>query len=502
LYRQAPSAQVVLWFPRGYFLIFSGRFCRFAINKQRFRTVRDRIFIDHDFHDVLLVRQFVHHVEQRVFQDGPQASGTGLARQCFFRNRVQCGRTDFQFRAFHFQQFRILLDQRILRLDQDLDQRLFRQFAQGGDDRQAADEFRDQAELDQVFRLGFEQDFAVRALALALHAGGEADAALFRTVLNDLGEAVEGAAADEHDVGRVDLDEVLVRMLAPALGRYRGHGAFDQFQQGLLDALARDVAGNRRVVGLARNLVDLVDVDDTALGLFDFVVAALQQLLDDVLDVLAHVARFGQRGGVGDDERHIQHARQGLGQQGFTRTGRTDEQDVALGQLDVVLLAEVLEALVMVVHRHRKNALGGLLPDHVLVEQFGDLVRRRQVGLGARHRFHVRSLVADDVVAQVDALVADEDRRSRDELFDLVLTLAAKRAVQKLFAAGGFFVRHGGQVSSKYWKYIANITGMRGRDNACVHHHATRNKKQTPERVCARAFFKQHLVVAQALGDA
>jgi len=33
-----------------------------------------------------------------------------------------------------------------------------------------------------------------------------------------------------------------------------------------LHALARDVAGNRGVVGLAADLVDLVDIDDTALG--------------------------------------------------------------------------------------------------------------------------------------------------------------------------------------------------------------------------------------------
>jgi hypothetical protein len=56
----------------------------------------------------------------------------------------RAGRPDgFPVRAFHVQQLRILLDQRVLRLDQDLDQRLFGQFAQRGDDRQAADQFRE-----------------------------------------------------------------------------------------------------------------------------------------------------------------------------------------------------------------------------------------------------------------------------------------------------------------------------------------------------------------------
>ncbi len=147
----------------------------------------------------------------------------------------------------------------------------------------------------------------------------------------------ERAAADEQDVGGVDLQELLLRMLAPALRRHRGDGALDELQQRLLHALARDVARDRRVVGLARDLVDLVDVDDAGLRLLDVVVALLQQLLDDVLDVLADVAGLGERRGIGDRERHIQQPRQRLGQQRLAAAGRADQQDVALGELDLVL---------------------------------------------------------------------------------------------------------------------------------------------------------------------
>ena len=38
--------------------------------------------------------------------------------------------------------------------------------------------------------------------------------------LDDLVEADERAAADEQDVGRVDLQELLLRVLAAALGRH------------------------------------------------------------------------------------------------------------------------------------------------------------------------------------------------------------------------------------------------------------------------------------------
>ena len=77
----------------------------------------------------------------------------------------------------------------------------------------------------------------------------------------------EGAPADEEDVGGVDLEELLVGVLASALRGHVGDAALDDLQERLLHALAGDVAGDAGVIGLARNLVDLVDVDDAALGL-------------------------------------------------------------------------------------------------------------------------------------------------------------------------------------------------------------------------------------------
>ena len=126
--------------------------------------------------------------------------------------------------------------------------------------------------------------------------------------------------------------------LRPPCGGTRRDRALDQLQQRLLHAFARHVARDRRVVGLARDLVDLVDVDDAALRLLDVVVALLQQLLDDVLDVLADVARFGQRRRVGDHERHVEQPRERLREQRLARAGRADQQDVRLGELDVVVL--------------------------------------------------------------------------------------------------------------------------------------------------------------------
>jgi hypothetical protein len=197
-----------------------------------------------------------------------------------------------------------------------------------------------------------------------------------------------------------------------------------------LDALARDVARDRGVLGLARDLVDLVDVDDPGLGLLHVVVGRLDQLEQDVLHVLADVPRLGERRGVGDRERDVQHLGERLREQRLPAAGRPEDHDVGLLELDLRVLRADLDPLVVVVHRDRQDLLGGFLTDHVLVQErvdllgLGELLELELGGLG--------QLLLDDLVAQVDALVADIDARSRDELLDLLLRLAAEVALQKV----------------------------------------------------------------------
>ncbi len=133
----------------------------------------------------------------------------------------------------------------------------------------------------------------------------------------------------------VDLDVLLLGVLAAALGRHVGDRALQDLQQRLLHALAADVAGDREVLRRAADLVDLVDVDDAVLGALAVEVRGLQELEEDVLDVLADVARLGQGGGVGDGEGHVEDARQGPGEQRLAAAGGADEQDVRLLELDV-----------------------------------------------------------------------------------------------------------------------------------------------------------------------
>ena len=85
--------------------------------------------------------------------------------------------------------------------------------------------------------------------SLVLGVDVEADARVAQATANDLGQAAEGTAADEEDVLGIDLDVFLFGVLAATTGRHVGDRAFDQLEQGLLDAFAGNVTGDRDVAG-------------------------------------------------------------------------------------------------------------------------------------------------------------------------------------------------------------------------------------------------------------
>ena len=188
--------------------------------------------------------------------------------------------------------------------------------------------------------------------------------------------------------------------LRPPCGGNAGHGAFEDLQQRLLHAFAADVARDGHVFALLGDLVDLVDVHDTALRCLNVAVR--------------------------DGKGHVQDAGQGLREIGLAAAGGADHQDVGLLQFDVVAALRRADALVVVVHRHAQGALGLVLPDHVIVQHTlhlhggGDVI-----AVAVRAEVEV---VGNDFPAQLDALVADVYVRADHEPAHLVLALAAERA--------------------------------------------------------------------------
>ena len=125
--------------------------------------------------DAVEARQLEHGVEQDAFHDRAQAARAGLARDRLAAIALQRVLGEVEADVLHLEQPLVLLDQRVLRLGQDLDQRRLVEVLERRDHRQAADEFRDQAELQQILRLDLAQDLAGAALVRAAHVGAEAD---------------------------------------------------------------------------------------------------------------------------------------------------------------------------------------------------------------------------------------------------------------------------------------------------------------------------------------
>ena len=246
-------------------------------------------------------------------------------------------------------------------------------------------------------------------------------------VFDDLFNPIERAAADEQNVRGIDLDEILVRMLAPALRRHAGDGAFQDLEQRLLHAFAAHIARDGDILALAGDFVDFIDVHDAALGEFHIVIRVLNQAEQHIFDVFAHIPGLREVGGIANGKGNVQNLSQSLREVRFAAARGAQHHDIGLLQFHLVLpaLRLVMNALIVVVYRHGKRALGGFLTDHVLIEHIADFARRaqhklRHVASGWRH------IVRNHALAKRDALIADVHARASDHFADLQLRLAAE----------------------------------------------------------------------------
>src|SRR3954469_16410849 len=411
-----------------------------GVDVERARRSLHHFARDNHFFDPFQPWKIEHGLKQDAFENRTQAPSAGLSLDRFARNRAERFVGKGQFDVFHLEQPLVLFHERVLRIGEDFLQRGLVEILQRRDDREAAHELRDQAILQQILWLHVTEDFTGAAILRRKHLSRKPDRRRTPARGDDLLQPRERAATDEEDVGGVDLQELLLRMLAATLRRNRCHGAFHDLQQGLLHALAGHVAGDGGIVRLAADLVDFVDVDDASLRPLDIVVGGLQQLENDVFHVLADITGFGQRRGVRHRERYVENPRQGLRQQRLARTGRTDQQDVRFRKLNVVVLGLVIQTLVVIMDGDREHLLRVTLADHVVVQDLADFLG----GRNAVARLHKRGFVflANDIHAQLDAFVADEYGRARDQLADFVLALATERAIQRVLGVARADLTH------------------------------------------------------------
>ena len=206
-------------------------------------------------------------------------------------------------------------------------ERLIVQRIQMHQHRQTADELRDQAVVLQVSRADIFEEIFLIHLVLIL-AFLKSDLCLIQARCDQLVYSLECTSADEEDICCVHFHHLSLRMLSASLWRHENLRTFEQFQHSLLYALAGYIAGDRWIVTLAGDLVDLIDIDDAVFGSFDIIVTYLQQTGQDTLHIFAYIARLGEYRSIHDRKRHIQKLSDGLSEQGFAGTCLADHDDV------------------------------------------------------------------------------------------------------------------------------------------------------------------------------
>ena len=219
-------------------------------------------------------------------------------------------------------------------------------------------------------------------------------------------------------------------MLSSTLRRNSRNRALHQFQERLLHTLTAHIARDGRIIRLARNFVDFVDVDDTALRPFNIIVRRLKQFQDDVFNIFANITRFRQRRCIGHGERHVQYACERLRQQRLTAARWTDQHDVRFCELNAIRAARVGQTFIVIVHRHRQDPLRIFLPDDIIVEDVANFLWCGHTLFGFETRGFV--FLADNVHAEFNAFITDEHSRTSNQLLHLMLALTAKRTIQRV----------------------------------------------------------------------
>jgi hypothetical protein len=113
-----------------------------------------------------------------------------------------------------------------------------------------------------------------------------------------------------------------------------------------------------------------------------------------------------------------------LCQQSLASTGWSDEKNVRFLNFDVRTSTPQLDAFVMLVDGYGEALLGFVLADYVFVKKVFDLARFGQ-RWSRRNGFGLL-IVRDDLVADINALVADIDGRTGNEFLNFILRLTTE----------------------------------------------------------------------------
>src|SRR5205814_4581248 len=116
------------------------------------------------------------HVEEHLLEDGAQAAGTSTPQQRLLGHGLESILGELELDPVELEELAVLLDQRVLGLDEDAHESLLVEIGYRADDGQTAHELGDEPELEDVLGQDLRQDRAEVLLVGSPDVGAEPDA--------------------------------------------------------------------------------------------------------------------------------------------------------------------------------------------------------------------------------------------------------------------------------------------------------------------------------------
>jgi hypothetical protein len=195
-------------------------------------------FSDDALCHVIFIRKVEHDVLHRILHDRPQSARARVPAHSDPGDLPEGFGLKYEVDSVGLHELLILLDQRIPGLSQDPYQCFFVQLVEDNEDGKPANEFRGQAELDQILRNELSKLFRKGLFLYGIECRAKTQSIPATLLGNEFLDSGKSTTADEQNVARIDLDERLVWVLAAALRRHRCHSALEDLQERLLHALA------------------------------------------------------------------------------------------------------------------------------------------------------------------------------------------------------------------------------------------------------------------------
>lgn len=178
-----------------------------------------------------LEHSFVHD----PLTDSAQTTGAELVLHGRVNYKLKDLGINLELLAVHFEQLLILTDKSVSGLREDSQKRIPVELIKIRDERKTTYNLRDETERPEVLCLDVLEKIIFVNL-LFLH-GAEADHLRVETLGDVAFDTLESTAADKENVLRIDMDELLLRMLAATLRGNIHDTALKKLEESLLHAL-------------------------------------------------------------------------------------------------------------------------------------------------------------------------------------------------------------------------------------------------------------------------